>query len=67
MDQLISFLKKEEVEFKRDIKLSEYTSLGIGGVANLFVVPKSKDKFTKKGFINKIDFLAMTVDFWYNI
>lgn len=47
MDRLISFLKKEEVEFRRDETLSCHTSLGIGGVASLFVVPKSKEKLTK--------------------
>ena len=47
MEQLISFLEKEEVEFEREKRLSLCASIGIGGVAKLFVCPKSKEKFTK--------------------
>ncbi len=47
MERLISFLDKEEVEFERQKKLSLCTSVGVGGTANLFVLPKSKEKFTK--------------------
>lgn len=47
MERLISFLKKEDVEFERQKKLSLCASIGIGGAANLFIIPKSKEKFTK--------------------
>lgn len=47
MNRLISFLTKEEVKFKTEKKLSECTSVGIGGIASLFVTPKSKEQFTK--------------------
>ena len=47
MNRLVSFLKEEEVEFETEKNLSHTASIGVGGVAPLFVTPKSKEKFTK--------------------
>ena len=47
MNELISFLENQDVEYSGNKKLSECTSIGIGGAAEIFVSPNSKEKFTE--------------------
>ena len=59
MNELISFLKDQDVEYETGKILSNLTTVGIGGAANCFIAPNSKEKFTKTiGFLfqNKIRF-----------
>ena len=59
MNELISFLKNQDVEYETGKLLSKLTTVGIGGLANYFISPDSKEKFTKTiGFLfqNKIRF-----------
>lgn len=44
MNELTDFLVSQDVEYKRNEKLSEKTSIGIGGIANLLILPKSKEE-----------------------
>ena len=47
MNELISFLENQDVEYQKGKMLSALTSVGIGGVAKLFISPNSKEKFAK--------------------
>ncbi len=47
MNELANFLSSQDVKYQRNKKLSESTSIGIGGIANLVIQPKSKQEFTK--------------------
>jgi len=47
MNELISFLENQDVEYKTGKVLSNCTSIGIGGAAKLFISPNSKEKLIK--------------------
>ena len=47
MNELIDFLSTQDVEFKRSQRLSEYTSIGIGGGADLVIFPDGTEKLKK--------------------
>ena len=53
MNELISFLKNQDVEYQLGKKLSLCTSIGIGGSARIIISPNSKEKLTKT-----LDFLS---------
>ena len=45
MKEIISFIKKNSIgDYKKNVKLSNYTTYKVGGIAKLFVYPKSTDK-----------------------
>ena len=46
MNELTNFLSSQEIKYQRNKKLSECTSIGIGGIAKLIIRPKSKQEFT---------------------
>ncbi len=47
MNELIEYLDSQDVEYQRNVKLSEHTTVAIGGTAKIVVLPKSKQQFTK--------------------
>ena len=54
MNELISFLKNQDVEYQLGKKLSLCTSIGIGGSARIIISPNSKEKLTKTlNFLSK--------------
>lgn len=47
MNELIAFLDSQDVKYQRNVKLSERTTVAIGGFAKIVILPKSKEQFTK--------------------
>ena len=47
MNELIAFLDSQDVKYQRNVKLSEHTTVAIGGLAKIIIFPKSKQQFTK--------------------
>lgn len=47
MDELIAFLDSQDVKYERNAKLSERTTVAIGGFAKILIFPKSKEQLTK--------------------
>lgn len=47
MNELIAFLDSQDVKYQRNVKLSEQTTVAIGGLAKIIIFPKSKEQFTK--------------------
>lgn len=54
-------LKENKIEFKRNEPMKNHTSFKIGGVADLFVLPKTEDEFLKTLGIGKKAELPVTV------
>ncbi len=53
-DAFFAFLAKEDVEYKRGIKISAYSSVRIGGIADIAIFPDTVDKLIKSiRFINE--------------
>lgn len=45
MKEIVSFIKKNNIgNLKKDVKLSNYTSYKVGGIARLMVFPKTEEK-----------------------
>ena len=53
MNQLIDFLINQDVKYRRNVKLSDFSSISIGGIADIVVYPDTDGKF-----ISLLDFLA---------
>ena len=46
MNELIDYLNSQDVEYKRNVKLSQYSAISIGGVADIVIFPDTKEVFT---------------------
>lgn len=44
MREIVDFLKMNDVEYKEDVKLSQFSSIRIGGYCDLVVFPNNKEK-----------------------
>ena len=68
MDELILFLQNQDVEFYRNKSLRQMCSIGIGGTADLFIVPDGiKKTVALLNFLSSTDFKYRVVGNMTNI
>ena len=47
MNELIEFFSNQDVKYKRNVKLSDLSTIGIGGIAKIIASPNTREKLIK--------------------